>query len=175
MLAKMAAGEMIGVGILDGLRSSGFEELQQPNHQSLKDLYVYWLSKKGARIAPARSAILPEEIVTHLPRIALVDVIGDLPRFRFRLFGSGLVAAYGQDLTGKFLDEIDLGTKSVPEAFQHAVRVVRECRPHFGRTRFTKQGDNRRVEYERIVLPLSADGSTVNMILCGYVVEKAYG
>ena len=55
---------------------------------------------------PPRSAIRPDEIVKQLPSVALLDVVGDPPRFRFRLFGTQLVAAYGQDLTGKFVDEI---------------------------------------------------------------------
>jgi len=49
--------------------------------------------------------------------------------------------------------------------------VPRPFRP----SRYTKQGDERRVEYERILLPLSNDGSTVNMVLCGYAIETAYG
>jgi hypothetical protein len=175
MRQALAVVEMSGIGLFDGLEASGSEDLLEPSHASLKDLHAYWLSKKGARVAPPRSAILPEEIVVHLPHIALVDVMGDPPRFRFRLFGSSLVAAYGQDITGKFADEIDLGKTSVPEFFELALSVVREVSPRFGRTQFTKQGDRRRVEYERALLPLSNDGSTVSMILCGYAVEKAYG
>jgi len=88
---------------------SQFQELLEPTHRSLKDLHAYWLSKKGSRNAPPRSAIRHDEIVNLLPTIALLDVVGEPPRFRFRLFGTRLVAAYGQDLTGKFVDEIDVG------------------------------------------------------------------
>jgi hypothetical protein len=162
-------------GAFDGPQSGSIEELSEPHHPSLRQLHAYWQSKKGTQIAPSRSAILPEEIVAHLPHVALVDVIGDPLRFRFRLFGSALVAAYGQDLTGKFLDEIDFGAWSISEIAARATKVVRDCKMHVGRMRFTKKGDNRRIEYERILLPLSNDGSTVSMILCGYVIEKAYG
>ncbi len=156
-------------------RASRFEELSEPSHQSLKDLHAYWLSKKGTRKAPPRSAINPDEIVKQLSSIALLDVVGDPPRFRFRLFGTGLVAAYGQDLTGKFADEIDVGDKVPPEMLGRATKVVRECCINVARSRYTKKSDRRRVEYERILLPLSEDGETVNMILCAYAIETAYG
>lgn len=156
-------------------RASHFEELAQPTHQSLKDLQAYWQSKKGTGKAPARSAISPDEIVKQLSSIALLDVVGDPPRFRFRLFGTGLVAAYGQDLTGKFADELDIGGDVLPEMLASVTKVVRECCVHVGRSRYNKKGDRRRIEYERIFLPLSEDGKTVNMVLCAYAIETAYG
>jgi hypothetical protein len=149
------------------------EELPEPSHKSLKALHAYWLSKKGSRIAPPRSAIKPAEIASLLPTIALIDVIGEPPRFCFRLFGTGLAAAYGRDLTGKFLDEIDIDSIDT-KILRQAENMVRNCRVRVARDRFTKR-DGRHIEYERISLPLSNDGSTVNMILVGYFIETAYG
>lgn len=149
------------------------EELSEPCHPQLKELYAYWLSKKGSRIAPPRSAIKPSELRSLLPTIALIDVIGDPPRFCFRLFGTSLAAAYGQDLTGKFLDEIDIDHIDI-EVLRQAEEVVLKCNVQTGRVLFTKR-DGRHIEYERIALPLSNDGRTVNMILVGYVIDAAYG
>jgi hypothetical protein len=149
------------------------EEPSGPRHQRLKDLYAYWLSKKGALIAPPRSAVRPEEIVAFLPNLALVDVIGNPPRFRFRLFGTELVRAYGQDLTGKFLDEIDLNSFNA-EIIREVTRMIVERRPQSVRVRFTKQRDGRYLEYERLGLPLSEDGATVNMLFLGFVIERAF-
>jgi hypothetical protein len=42
------------------------------------------------------------------------------------------------------------------------------------RVQLTKADDGRRIEYERIWLPLSADGKTVNMLLGGVAIELAY-
>ena len=52
--------------------------------------------------------------------------------------------------------------------------VVRERRPNVLRAKLAKETDNRYLRYERIALPLSADGETVNMILCGHHVERAF-
>jgi hypothetical protein len=149
------------------------EYLSEPRHQDLKDLYCYWLSKKGDRIAPSRSAIEPAEILRLLPKIALIDVIGDLPRFRFRLFGTKLVSAYGQDITGKFTDEIDRGAIE-PQLTKDLECLVRQCRPTMTLIKMTKRDDGRFLQFERLGLPLSADGKRVNMLLFGFAVEAAY-
>jgi len=145
-----------------------------PTHPSLKFLRAYWQAKKGDRIAPPRSAIHPEELaVALLPNLALLDVVGDPPRFRVRLFGTGLVAAYGEDITARYLDEIEFGSIA---ADVHAgfIAVVRGCRPQTVLVQLIKQGERRHLEYERIALPLSQDGVSVNMILCGFAVIRIW-
>jgi len=149
------------------------EEVSEPSHTALRNLSNYWLSKKGAAIAPPRSAIKPEEIRTALPNIALIDVVGDQPRFRVRLFGTGLVEAYGEDITGRFLEDLDLDGIA-KEIDAQVKKIVRERRVQVVRVRFTKQNGKRHLEYERIGFPLSADGTTVNMLLFGFFVEAAF-
>jgi hypothetical protein len=149
------------------------EEVSEPSHTPLRNLSSYWHSKKGTGIAPPRSAIKPEEIRAALPNIALLDVVGDQPRFRVRLFGTGLVDAYGEDITGRFLDEVDLDGIA-KEIDAQVGKIVRECRVQVVRARFTKQNGARFLEYERIGFPLSADGATVNMLMFGFVVEAAF-
>src|SRR4051794_7337366 len=76
------------------------------DHEGLRRLHHYWLSKKGDRKAPSRADIRPEEIVPLLPSVYLVDVEGT--RFRLRLVGTEVALEYGAEITGKYLDEIDL-------------------------------------------------------------------
>ena len=155
-------------------RPSVIEEISASNHKSLNDLYAYWLAKRGARIGPSRSAIRAEDMALLLPNLYLADVVGDPPRFRFRLFGSNLAQAYGEDVTGKFLDQIDLGSVSKTDVINFLTRIVRECRPQVVRVRFVKQTDGRSLEYERIGLPLSDDGKAVNMILCALAFDREF-
>ena len=154
-------------------KTGSAEELSQPIDPSLRELYLYWLDKKGSRIAPPRSEIQPRQMRWMLGKLALIEVIGVPARFRFQLFGTDLTHAYGQDLTGKFLDEVDLDLIG-PTISSQAEKVLRECRVHVGRDRFTRK-NGRHVEYERIALPLSSDGRTVNMVLVGFNIERAYG
>jgi hypothetical protein len=145
------------------------QEVSEPTQESLKNLYAYWLTKRGSRIAPPRSAVQLDAAL--IPDIALLDVVGDLPRFRFSFCGTRLADDYGEDLTGKFFDEIDLGSVSA-QTNSFLTTIVRECRPQVVRARYAKHRDGRRVEFERVALPLSEDGKTVNMILCAYAYQR---
>ena len=151
----------------------GVEALSAPRSASLVELQAYWLKKKGTQAAPPRSAIAPEEIRHLLPHILLIDVVGDPPRFRARLVGSALVTAYGEEVTGKFGDEIDLNGVA-PDLMAFVETAARTCKPQFLLAEYTK-GSGRHLKYEQIILPLSEDGETVSMLLCGFAVEEAYG
>lgn len=143
-----------------------------PNDPLLRELHAYWLAKKGDRVAPPRSAIQPEEITRLLPHIVLIDVVGEPPRFRMRLVGTRVVEAFGQEVTGKFVDEIDLSTIGAA-VLARGRAAVAERRPDLHVWEYTK-GDGRHIKYERLILPLSADGESIDQLLCGYAVLQAY-
>jgi hypothetical protein len=139
---------------------------------TLRALAAYWNGKRLGRAMPPRAAIHPEEMVPWLPNLMLLDVIGDLPRFRVRLFGTGLVHAYGGEITGRWMDECDLNSVTA-QLVEQMIEVVRNGAPNVVHARYTKVHDGRYLDYERIALPLSADGKRVNMILCGYAIKYA--
>lgn len=139
--------------------------LAQSRHAPLMELYRYWRSKCGERLAPARVDIRPEEILPILPNILLLDIVGDVPRLKYRLVGTEFVHIYGAEITGKFVDEIDFdGMQKMIIA--DYVKVVKECRPSWTSWDFAKD-DGRWLAYERLTLPLSQDGQSVNMLLAG--------
>jgi hypothetical protein len=132
----------------------------------LRALYTYWRQKKGERIAPCRTDIAPEEIAELLPWVFLIEMQGE--RLRFRLVGTSVAAEYGDKLTGMHIDEVDLDpdTKAqIAREYQKAAREIVAIASHWN---YTKK-DGRELDYERLILPLSADGKIVNMFLCGAV------
>jgi len=140
-------------------------------HPLIQRIHVYWESKLAGRKLPQRGDIVPEELGDLLPWVMLVEVVGDPMRFRLRLVGTGVVREYGREITGRFVDELDLG------GWQDAVlddyrRAVCECRPVASSYDYQKT-DRRWITYERILLPLANDGATVNMLLCGMVMRGA--
>jgi hypothetical protein len=153
---------------------SGFiEEISEPTHEALKDAYAYWLARRSVRIAPSRSAIRLADVATLLPNIALIDVIGDPPRFYYHLCGTRLAEVYGENVTGKFFDEVDFGSVSLKrDVIGCFTRIARECCPQVARLQYTKQQDGRQLDYERIALPLSRDATAVNEILCVYAYHR---
>jgi hypothetical protein len=140
-------------------------------HPLIQRIHAYWESKLAGRKMPRREDIVPEELGDLLPWVMLVEVVGDPTRFRLRLVGTGVVREYGREITGRYVDELDLG------GWQGAVlddyrRAVCECRPVASSYDYQKT-DRRWITYERILLPLANDGTTVNMLFCGMVMRGA--
>ena len=138
-------------------------------HPALQRLFDYWGSKRGARGMPARADIDPLELGFIIGNVILVDVIeGDPPRFRIRLHGTNLVERAGYELTGRFLDELPQ-----PE-FRELTRLSFTRVAETGeplRLRRDRMLDGRSRRYETIILPLSSEGTRVDMLLCGLVYD----
>lgn len=112
---------------------------------------------------PARADIDPLDVPPILPNIVLVDVTGDPPRFRFRVVGTDIVFRYGAELTGRDLEQVDLGTElgSVRSQYEETTRerVPTYCRHQI------ETGGGKLLRYERLLLPLAAGGTHVDMLL----------
>jgi hypothetical protein len=145
----------------------------EPRHDELKQIYVYWLSKKGRRRAPSRADIDPAEIASLMPYVGLVDVERAPLRFRYRLLGTEVVRGLGIELTGRFLDEVPLDDHQRAIAREYT-RVAERAEPVCTIWEYTR-ADGRHVHYERLGLPLMTDGRTVDMLFGGVVFDAAYG
>lgn len=129
----------------------------------VRQLHSYWDSRRGERALPSRADIDPAEIKDLLPFILIADLIGDLPRVRYRLVGTRVVAASGMDLTGRYLDE--LLAADVENAWQaHYTRMRDEARPLFGDVTVPRL-DGEPFRYEFGIFPLSGDGGAVSQAL----------
>ena len=68
----------------------------------------YWRASRAGRATPGHDTIDPLRIPRRvLPHVILVDVQGE--RFRYRLVGTRMVEQWGEDFTGRYLDEITSG------------------------------------------------------------------
>ncbi len=135
-------------------------------HRKIYQLHEYWRRKVEAlgRL-PARRDIDPLDIPKLLENIWLLDVVGDPNRFRFRLIGGALRRMGLPGKVGNFADEMlpDGSANPVMEDFHG---VVRERRPVWFRGQARVPHATSVFELERLFLPLAADGSTVDMLLC---------
>lgn len=132
----------------------------------LRRLYDYWRERWRGEAPPARADIDPAELKPLLPNLALVDVEEEPRRFRFRLVGTDIVQRYGEEITGRRLDEVGLGCELAAIAEQYD-ETVREQAPTYCRHELPRPG-GKRVKYERLLLPLSSDGRRIDMLLGGY-------
>ncbi len=137
-----------------------------PERPELRRLLEYWQAKrrKLGRL-PARSDIDPLEMRFALGHLILADVEhGDPIRFRHRLIGTHIVEHAGYDATGLYIDEVpdtDLATHVIP-SYQ---RVVASREPVSEYIR--GQIGGRQTNLEMLRLPLSSDGTRIDMVLTG--------
>ena len=141
--------------------------MEEIEADALKQLYPYWDDKRGSQAMPSRADLDPTEIPSLLPYIFLIDVEQAPRRYRMRLNGTHFVERLGKDLIGQYLDEADLGTLR-DTAMTSCDEVVDSGEPNVAR-RMGELADGRVARVERLVLPLSNDGWTVNMIFGGMV------
>ena len=134
----------------------------------LLSLFDYWSEKRGGQPFILRSQLQPAEITALLPLIFILDVEQAPPRYRIRLMGTQIAARFGGDHTGRYMDELDFGAIKT-QVLAGYDRVVDRAEPDWAFAEFTQQGRGL-VQAERLALPMSAGGSTVDQIL-GVVVH----
>ena len=126
--------------------------------------YAYWRSKVRDGNLPARSEIKPSEIPRILPHTVLMDVhrTPELD-FGYRLIGTRVVEHLHSDYTGLRMSDID--HQRAPSTIWNNCRTVAETgAPLFPHTPYVGPHDAFR-RAEDLILPLAADGSTVDMLL----------
>lgn len=138
-------------------------EIRQVKHKTLRGLIDYWLEKRGDRAMPSRADIDPVEIPWALSCIWLCDYRPAERRFRYRLAGEQINEFWGSAVGGRYLDELVPGpclaeVERCLSAVYEGPSVVHD----FGRIYLE---DEVFATGERIILPLSDDGKTVDGLL----------
>lgn len=131
----------------------------------LRYLYRDWGAHRAGRPFPARADFDPLELRYILGNLSLVDVLRDPLRFIFRLHASENAMHLGADLTGKELAEMPVWADptSVRIQYEHVVAA----RTPKAQRRVGTHADGITWEYEVLVLPLSTDGETIDMLMAG--------
>jgi hypothetical protein len=137
----------------------------------LRAVLAYWEEKRRDRPMPRRGDIDPIELRAVLSHLQITEVIDGGSRFRYRLVGTAIVEAFGAEFTGRYVDELISGER---DTFVHACyrAVCASRRPAFVRSKYatTKNID---LTANRMLVPLSEDGTGVNQILGALTFESA--
>lgn len=133
-------------------------------------LFQYWLERRRDGRLPGRDDIDPLDFPHLLGRIYLIEVVHDGPRvrFRFRLWGTKISGLFRHEHTGHWLEDI-AAPGTLPDLERTLLTCVEERRPHFWR-REIPGGVVDFVATRRMLLPLAADGETVDMLF-GLILE----
>jgi len=101
--------------------------------QGQRELFDYWLESAGQRPMPARSDLDPLKVPRLLPHLGLIDIREGVSRALFRLAGTRLRDIYGQEITGKRINEVFSGDCAAYWSRVHT-RVAETGVPAHGRT-----------------------------------------
>ena len=137
------------------------ELLPETADKKLTQMLAYWRSLRDGDGFPGRNAIDPLSIPKLLPYILLLDVEKD--DFRFRLVGEAVNRRYGGQIKSRSLTEL-LDGQILTETLDEHVRCIHSHAPVFTcNTIQTIDTDDMKL-YQRLILPLSDNGSEVQSI-----------
>lgn len=114
---------------------------------------------------PARADIDPIEMAEWLGNLLLAEFFGDVDHYKIRIDGTNLIAYGGMDRTGKGLETLTSGEEREMIRAQYQA-VLDMAEPAYFETQFTNS-EGRFLCEQKLLLPLSNDGVTVNMVLAG--------
>ena len=144
-------------------------------HPLVRRFYDYWREIAPPGRLPGRQHIVPEDIAPLLSRLWILDVFRDPLRFRYRLVGTDIVRSVQRELTGQWLDEAQpVSFKDVN--LRDRYRFILETRRatwRRGQTLWDRDPNHRIVE--NCLVPLAADGETVDKIIAVSVLFDARG
>jgi hypothetical protein len=147
----------------------------QIQDERLARLLQDWNRWRGRRSLPAQSDFQLAALDYLKDKVFLFDILpqpGDaMPRFRYRVFGSGIAAFRGFDLTGSCIDEHPDGAFAARAQLAYAQAVARRLPL---RAKVDAPGSSGlHSRFEALILPLATDGETPDMVLAGQVMSEA--
>ena len=135
----------------------------RPESEITRQALDYWSGLWDGGRMPARRNITPEGMMPFLPNVILFDVLDRPTDFRYRLIGTKVVAYFARDYTGRCMREIPHQTPP-STVWTCCSKVVETGRPYSFAVPY--EGPKKQfIESEDLILPLSEDGETVNMLL----------
>lgn len=137
----------------------------------IREFAEYWMSIHPGDRLPSRADFDPIDIPSLLPHLVLVDVTPDPIRFMVRLQGTDVTRAMRRELRGRYLDE---AFPNFEQSFPHLdrVHVVKTALPLH---RIGAPSIQFALDYapiERLHLPLSSDGVTVDKVISIFLYEQ---
>jgi hypothetical protein len=136
--------------------------LSDIEHETLRRMHDYWLSKSQPGQLPGRRDIDPLDFPWALGLVCLLDVERDPIRFRYRLDGTIIADRHGEDFTGRTTDEVRPGFYA-DMLHKHFCEVLQSRQPSLYRIVIRQDGQTK--TYLRLALPLADDGASVSKIL----------
>lgn len=125
--------------------------------------YRYWDAKRAGRRMPARRDIDPLEMKSWLANMQLIDVHHNPRRLVYRLVGEVDVSFRGYNPTGRTVEECGIG-RNIDETLKNYETVISQRTGVYDWSDYVSASGFLKSQ-ECLLLPLSDDGETVNMVM----------
>jgi len=135
---------------------------KESKDQALLQLYRHWNERRGDRPFPAPEDIDQTDFAYASERVSMIEVSYDPLRFRYWSVAPQLTAHLGYNMTGSYVDEVP---EPSMRQFVRACyeRVIQSRAPVYEMGTVLIRLDE--WWHEVLVLPLSSDGSNIDMLL----------
>lgn len=136
-------------------------------------VYDYWRSLADVAGLPARRDFDPQALRGALSHTMLVNVMPD-GGLIYRVIGTAIVDKMGRDCTGKSVPECYFSDDWDDVAATYR-RVIRTRQPTLFTNRFQARGDRQHYHYQRLLCPMTQDGSSVDLVLGAMSFDRISG
>jgi hypothetical protein len=145
-------------------------------HPRIARLFRYWRAIRPPDLPlPGRQHFDPIAVPELLPGIWLLDVQREPFRLRYRLAGTGIVAAVRREVTGLWLDQAHPGAMETLDFVRRYRGVVERGAPDRRKGRPRPWIDPDYTLSETLLLPLARDGRRVDMLCACTVLYRRDG
>lgn len=136
----------------------------------LTQVRAYWQRlKRGNATIPFWDDVVLSSLPALGERLMLIDVFESPFRFRFNTIGHEIRAMYGTNVTGKFLDEVEI--KSPFEYMTAQLHATIESRQPSLYVSFSSRNPHQQDRYSRLFLPMWGNGR-IEMMLAAIEFEN---
>jgi hypothetical protein len=139
--------------------------VSQPLRQEFQAIEERWRKHCRDGRLPARADFPPESLTLWMGHIQIVELVRheETIRYRVRLAGTRIVYYEGHDNTGKFLD--DVIPRDQRDDILEPYRRCAQTREPVYSLFYSCSDAGISAQLERLILPLAADGATVDQFL----------
>lgn len=133
----------------------------------------YWRGKARGTTIPGRDDIDPMDLAEILPQMNLIDVVSQPEghfRYRHRLEGTMLEERFKRSSTGAWFDD-NYDPAHLSKQIVAYDDAVHSKKPNLARIQVVTD-DHYEIDYTRLIMPLAADGESVDMLLVVFSFNK---
>ncbi|HYD31068.1 MAG TPA: PAS domain-containing protein [Azospirillaceae bacterium] len=138
-------------------------------HPELDSLYAFWHQNCPDGGIPMSSDMEPADLRRWLGHMLIMDVVAvkiddaapSEKNFRYAYYGRSLAEAFGENRLGQTLERLPGNQRKILESEYELVRLSGEPMHRV----YTADFDGVERTWERLVLPLTGDGESVDKIL----------